>query len=169
MCFFTSVWKFQWSFNFLQKQYVWEKSGSWVYGPKTSRPLIFKPQYLTNKLRYEIEFLYVTGHSWKQQINGCCKWMWPGILGHAQSDESSKSCFILRISWVMKLVFCVWLGINRSNKLTHSFQVGVVRHSQSDLKQWLRIILGLMLIRMNLVMMFIFCRYTQIHLFDSVH
>ena len=56
----------------------------------------------------------------------------------------------------MKLVFCVWLGINRSNKLTHSFQVGVVRHSQSDLKEWLRIILGLKLIRMNLVMFIFF-------------
>ena len=52
----------------------------------------FKLQYLTNELRYEVEFLYMTRHPSKQQILvGCFKWVWSGMPGHAQSDDSCES------------------------------------------------------------------------------
>ena len=35
----------------------------------------------------------------------------------------------------MKLVFCIWKGINRSNKFIQSFNMDVVRRAQSDSKQ----------------------------------
>ena len=38
-CFFISLWKCQWSFNFLQRQDVWKKSNSWV--------MVQKPQDLS--------------------------------------------------------------------------------------------------------------------------
>ena len=62
----------------------------------------------------------------------------------------------------MRLVFYVWLEITRSNKLTHSFQVGVVRHFQKDAKQWVGMTLGMKLLRMNLVMIIIFCMWLGI-------
>ena len=63
----------------------------------------------------------------------------------------------------MKLVLCIWLGINRSNKLIHSFQVGVARCSQNDSKQWVRMNLSMKLIRMNLVIKLFFCIWLGIH------
>ena len=33
------------------------------------------------------------------------------------------------------VVFCMWLGIHRSNKFVQSFQVDGTRHAQSDGKQ----------------------------------
>ena len=60
------------------------------------------------------------------------------------------------MSWVIKLVLCIWLGINRSNKLIHSFQVGLARCSQNDSKQLVWMNVGMKLIRMNLVMKLFF-------------
>ena len=36
---------------------------------------------------------------------------------------------------VMKLIFCVWLGIHRCYKFIEFFQVGVIKHAKSDSKQ----------------------------------
>ena len=51
----------------------------------------------------------------------------------------------------MKLVFCMWQRINRSSNFFQSFQVGMVRHAQSDLKQQVRMNIGVKLIRKNLL------------------
>ena len=89
ICFFASSWKCQWSFNFLQKQHVWEKSGLWSKNLKANQNAgFFTLEYLKNKLRYEVEFLDMTRGPWKQQILfGYFKRMWSGMPGHDQSDE----------------------------------------------------------------------------------
>ena len=115
------------------------------------------------------EFLYVTRHPWKQQIL-------VGVVRHSWAHPKwwqKWVCLTLKMSWVMKWVLCLWLGINRSNKLIQSFQVGVVRCSQSDSKQWFRMNIGMKLIRMNLVMKLIFCIWLGTHkhisLIQSIH
>ena len=45
------------------------------------------------------------------------------------------SLLYLKNELVMKSIFCVWLGINKSNKLILSLQVGVIKCSQSHSKQ----------------------------------
>ena len=50
----------------------------------------------------------------------------------------------------MKIVFCMWWEINRSNKFVQSFQVGVVRRVKRDSKQQVRMKQGMKLIRINL-------------------
>ena len=57
----------------------------------------------------------------------------------------------------MKLVFCMWLKISRSNKFIQSFQVTEVRRVQRNSKQQVTMSLHMKLIRMNLGMKFIFC------------
>ena len=57
ICFFALIRKCQWFFNFLQKQHVWEKSGSWV--------MVEKPQGCNMLQR-----------SWGMQLNF---WMLVGI------------------------------------------------------------------------------------------
>ena len=54
------------------------------------------------------------------------------------------------MNWIMKIVFSMWWGINRSNKFIQSIQVGVVRVVQSNSKQQVRSDLGLKLIKMIL-------------------
>ena len=49
--FFASSWKCQWSFNFLQKQHVWEKSGLWSKNLKANQNAGI--EYLKNKLKYD--------------------------------------------------------------------------------------------------------------------
>ena len=69
----------------------------------------FKLQYLTNKLRYEVEFLDVTKGSRKQQIWVVCfNCVLSGMPGHAQSDNKWWVSQVSRMSWVMKLFFCMW-------------------------------------------------------------
>ena len=77
--FFASSWKCQWSFNFLPKQHVWEKSGLWSINLKANQNAgFFTLEYLENKLKYdEVDFLDVTRGAWKQQILvDCFKWVW---------------------------------------------------------------------------------------------
>ena len=52
----------------------------------------------------------------------------------------------------MKLVFCMWLKISRSNKFIQSFQVTEVRRVQRNSKQQVTMSLHMKLIRMNLGM-----------------
>ena len=54
----------------------------------------------------------------------------------------------------MKLVFCMWSGITRSNKFIQPFQVDMVRRAQSDSKQQVKMKLGMKLI---------FCMWLGIH------
>ena len=53
------------------------------------------------------------------------------------------------MSWVMKLVFRMWKGINESNKFIQLFQVDVIRGAQSDSKQQFRMNLAMKLIDMS--------------------
>ena len=46
----------------------------------------------------------------------------------------------------------MWQRINGSNKFFQSFQVGMVRHGQSALKQQVRTSVGVELIRKNLLL-----------------
>ena len=63
----------------------------------------------------------------------------------------------------MKLVFCMWLGINRSNKFIQSLQVDVVRRPQIDSKQQVRMNLAIKLIRINLGTKLTFRMWLGIH------
>ena len=57
--------------------------------------------------------------------------------------QDSLNCSVLQTIWGMKLNFCTWLDVHRSNKLTKPFQVYVVRHAweYSKLcKMWVRFI-----------------------------
>ena len=66
----------------------------------------------------KMPMVYVTRGPWKQQILvSCFKWVW---FGHAQSDDKQWISFISRMGLVMKLVFCMWQEINRSNKFIFS-------------------------------------------------
>ena len=53
------------------------------------------------------------------------------------------------MSWVTKLVFRMWKGINESNKFIQLFQVDVIRGAQSDSKQQFRMNLAMKLIDMS--------------------
>ena len=95
ICFFTSVWKCQWSFNFLQKQHVWRNLVLELWSKKlqaNQNAGFFKLEYLTNKLRYEVEFLDVIKAPRRQQILVCCfKWVSPDMLWHGQMITNSES------------------------------------------------------------------------------
>ena len=48
----------------------------------------FKPEYLTKKLRYKVEFLdMIRGPRKHQVLVGCFKWVCSGMPEHAQSDN----------------------------------------------------------------------------------
>ena len=133
----------------------------------------FKLQYITNELRYEVEFFYLIRHPWTQQILvGCLKWVWSGMPQHVKVT-TVMSLLYLKNELVMKSIFCVWLGINKSNKLILSLQVGVIKCSQSHSKQWDWMNVSMKLIRMNLVMKLIFSVwlgiYKHISLIQSIH
>ena len=95
ICFFASIWKCQWSFNFLQKQHVWKNLVLELWSKKlqaNQNAGFFKLEYLTNKLRYEVEFLDVIKAPRRQQILVCCfKWVSPDMLWHGQMITNSES------------------------------------------------------------------------------
>ena len=62
----------------------------------------------------------------------------------------SQLHFKKELSWKVGL-FCMLLGIHGSYKFIHSIRVGVVRHTQSDWKQWVNDFS-----KMNLVWIFFF-------------
>ena len=89
-CFFASVRKCQWSFNFLQKQMLGKNLvlELWSKNHKTNQNAwFFKLHYVTNnKLRWEVKFFDVTIGPWEQQmLVGCCKWVWLGTPWHVQN------------------------------------------------------------------------------------
>ena len=57
------------------------------------------------------------------------------MSGHTQSCAKWWVSFIWRMSWALKLFFCMWLWTHRSYKSVQSFRVAVVRHAQSDWKE----------------------------------
>ena len=69
------------------------------------------------------------------------------------------------MSWAIELAFCMRLGIHKNYKFVQYLPVGVVKHTQSDWKQWDGYIS-----RMNIGMNLTFCTWhIQIHLYNSVH
>ena len=116
ICLFSSVRKCQVSnVNFLQKQHIWEKSSFWVMFQKPqdqSERRILKLEYLTNRLRWEFEFLDRARGPWKQQILVACrKWEWSVMYGLAQSYFFA----CVRESIEIKILFnhfkWVWSGV----------------------------------------------------------
>ena len=76
----------------------------------------FKLQYLTNDSRYKIDFFFVVKYPYNQQIYsgvsiGC---VWSRMPRYTQSCTKYWVTLISRMSWAMKLVFCMWLGIHSS-------------------------------------------------------
>ena len=130
MYFFTWIWTYYWFPDFLQRPRL-GKNWFLSCGPKTYRAIriqisVYYNMNLIFCLRLpSLEATHLLRHF---------KWVWPGVPRHAQSYPKSWVSFISRMSWAIKLVFGMWLGVHRSQKFVQSFQVGVVRHPQSDWK-----------------------------------
>ena len=67
---------------------MFEKNLVYELWSKNLNAEFFKLQYLTNNLRYEVQFLDITKGLWKQQmLVGCFKWVFLGMAKHVQSDS----------------------------------------------------------------------------------
>ena len=58
-----------------------------------------------------------------------------GVPGHTHSYAKQWLSSTSRMSWAIKLSFCMCLGIHRSYKFFQSFLAGVFKHVQTDWKQ----------------------------------
>lgn len=92
-------------------------------------------------------------------------WLW-SVLGMPKVITTSNSV-IWRMSWVINLVFYMWLVFGGGCKLIQPFQVGVVRYAQGKCKQQVssisRISWGVKLIFLQLL------RHIEIHILDWIH
>ena len=70
------------------KKNMFEKNLVYELWSKNLNAEFFKLQYLTNNLRYEVQFLDITKGLWKQQmLVGCFKWVLLDMPKHVQSDS----------------------------------------------------------------------------------
>ena len=143
--------------TFCKKQNVFEKSGSWV--------MILNVKASQNAGFFQLQI------NWDVNLNF---WMWLEVHKATNIDWLLRLC-VLRHDWTCQKWWQIVIQLYINNELSHevsflhvvrikgtnkfiqSFQVAVVRRTQNDSKQQIRMNLDMKLIRMNLGMRLNFC------------